>query len=300
LALKSSDHFFGWLAVGRVSLSLFSNNDAELESLLLANQTAFNLSWSQQLKSNEESYFSLAKIYEAGERPLPNELSQEVVGKESKISANSGLKVHAISAERVFVVTWSFGASARSDVSAMSECLLHYVNLLASALRMSGQSVALDHFAVRFSADIGFLLERMALTVRFDHVKISSAFIDLRSGESQECIFGSEQLSFSGSSRVERELLLELNGVLRLDKLVYRERRRILTGGRSAWMFSYDSRLRMLIPQFSQPGFLDEYVNLRGSRGLDLSRVLGNGELPDGFSAVALLFESTMTRQGAA
>jgi len=200
----------------------------------------------------------------------------------------------------VLVATWSFEADNRAEIVTMGECFQHYINILVASIRMSGQQIQLDRFALRLSSDIGALLERMALSVRFDQVKISSLLIDTRTGEAQECVFGPEQLTFSGSSKVERELLLELNGVLRLDKLVYRERRRVFEGNRSAWMFSHDNRFRKVIPYFSRPGFLEEYLNLKQTRGLDLSRVLANADVPDDFSGVAILVNTAHSNKGAA
>ena len=165
---------------------------------------------------------------------------------------------------------------------------------------MSGQQIQLDKFALRLSSDVGALLERMVLSVRFDQIKISTLLIDTKLGEAQECVFGPEQLTFSGSSRIERELLLELSGVLRLDKLVYRERRSVFEGSHLAWMFSHDPRFRKVIPYFSRPGFLDEYFNLKKTRGLDLARVLAGGDMPDEFSGTAVIVDNAVSNKGAA
>ena len=114
-------------------------------------------------------------------------------------------------------------------------------------------------------------------------------------GEGEGCVFGAEQMSFAGNARVERELLLELNGVLRLDRLVYRERRRIFTSGQFAWLLSHDSRMREFVPEFSQVGFLEEYLSQKRGRGLNIARVLADGRLPDDFSAIAILFDGRLS-----
>lgn len=299
IALKFSNEFLGWLAVSSVPLSSLSNHDAELELLLLANQTAFNLWWSRHLRFGDKLHASLPRTFQIDDIPHPSAIDVEVIGSQS-LATHNGIVIHSVGTDRVLVATWSFEADNRAEIVTMGECFQHYINILVASIRMSGQQIQLDRFALRLSSDIGALLERMALSVRFVQVKISSLLIDTRTGEAQECVFGPEQLTFSGSSKVERELLLELNGVLRLDKLVYRERRRVFEGNRSAWMFSHDTRFRKVIPYFSRPGFLEEYLNLKQTRGLDLSRVLANADVPDDFSGVAILVNTAHSNKGAA
>jgi hypothetical protein len=65
-------------------------------------------------------------------------------------------------------------------------------------------------------------------------------------------------------------------------------------------MFSHDPRFRDVIPYFSKPGFLEEYFNLRKTRGLDLSRVLVGGDLPDDFSGAAVIVDLADSNKGAA
>jgi hypothetical protein len=91
---------------------------------------------------------------------------------------------------------------------------------------------------------------------------------------------------------VERELLLELNGVLRLDRLVYRERRRICSNAQYGWLLSHDTRMREVVPQFSESGFLEEYLTQKRGRGMTLSRTLAENRLPEDFTALAVLFDS--------
>jgi hypothetical protein len=100
-------------------------------------------------------------------------------------------------------------------------------------------------------------------------------------------------MSYAGNGRVERELLLELNGVLRLDRLVYRERRRIFTSANFAWLLSHDSRLRDFVPHFSRAGFIDEFLAQKRTNGLSLVRVLSDGRLPEDFSGITLMFDSS-------
>lgn len=300
VALKVRDEFYGWMSVGRVALNQFTSNDAELELLLLANHTAFNLSCERMLQQREKSEkdFSLP-VLQPRNAELPRGLTTEAIGSVLE-NDQVGSRIHALSAYRSLVVGWEFIQSGTKKSSDTGGLFRHYMTLLIEALRVSGDSMPLDRFALRFSADVGGLLERVALTQRLERVRITAILVDTQLNEAQECVFGQEQLSFSGAASVERELLLELNGVLRLDRLVYRERRRIMSSSIYAWLLSYDSRFRDIVPQFSQTGFLDEYVTLRRNRGLDLARVLGDGDLPSDFSALAVLFNSSASSKNAA
>jgi hypothetical protein len=230
---------------------------------------------------------------------LPKGLTTESIGRVVDTDL-VGSRIHTLSAYRSLIVSWEFIPSGKQKSSDTGGLFRHYITLLVEALRVSGESMPLDRFALRFSADVGGLLERVALTQRLERVRITAILVDTQLNEAQECVFGQEQLSFSGAASVERELLLELNGVLRLDRLVYRERRRIMSSSIYAWLLSYDARFRDVVPQFSQSGFLDEYVTLRRNRGLDLARVLGDGELPSDFSALAVLFDSSASSKNAA
>ncbi len=298
-ALKFSNEFLGWLAVASVPMSSLSNHESELELLLLTNQTAFNLWLSRRLMLSEQALEALPRTLQIEEISKPSGIEFEVVGVPS-LAQHCGTVIHTVNSDRVLVAAWSFESANRGELVTMSECLQHYINLLVASLRMSGQQIQLDKFALRLSSDVGALLERMVLSVRFDQIKISTLLIDTKLGEAQECVFGPEQLTFSGSSRIERELLLELSGVLRLDKLVYRERRRVFEGSHLAWMFSHDPRFRKVIPYFSRPGFLDEYFNLKKTRGLDLARVLAGGDMPDEFSGTAVIVDNAVSNKGAA
>jgi len=300
IALKNNDNFMGWMAIGRVPLSQFTSNDAELELLLLALHTAFNLSHDERMEkvtnAGKEYYFEPLKPQNM---QLPVGLSVEQIGRVRE-GSTSGSHIHAISPHRTLIFTWQLDIAAPSQTSDVGGLLSHYMGLLVESLRVFGDSIPLDKFSLRFSADVGGLLERVALTQRFERVRITAILVDTHLKEAQECVFGQEQLSFSGGARVERELLLELSGVLRLDRLVYRERRRIMTSMRYAWLLSFDQRFRDIVPQFSKAGFLDEYVSLRKNRGLDLSRVLNQGELPSDFNAFAIIVDATASEESAA
>lgn len=300
VALKVHDEFYGWMSVGRVPLNQFTSNDAELELLLLANHTAFNLFCERMLQQRErnEKDFILPML-QPRNTELPKGLTTESIGRVVDTDL-VGSRIHTLSAYRSLIVSWEFIPSGKQKSSDTGGLFRHYITLLVEALRVSGESMPLDRFALRFSADVGGLLERVALTQRLERVRITAILVDTQLNEAQECVFGQEQLSFSGAASVERELLLELNGVLRLDRLVYRERRRIMSSSIYAWLLSYDARFRDVVPQFSQSGFLDEYVTLRRNRGLDLARVLGDGELPSDFSALAVLFDSSASSKNAA
>lgn len=299
-ALKTQEQFYGWLSIGRVSLSQFTSNDSELELMLLANHTAYNMHFERTLQaSTRHSERVPLPLISPRELPLPMGIASEMIGRLNPTD-NSGAEIHTLGSSKILMLSWQFVTSSNNESSDTGGLFRHYSSLLIEALRVAGDAVALDKFALRFSSDVGGLLERVALTQRFERVRITAILLDTQSNEAQECVFGQEQLSFSGTARVERELLLELNGVLRLDRLVYRERRRILTSPKYAWLMSHDSRFRDIMPQFSKAGFLEEYSNLRRTRGLDLSRVLSNGELPSDFSALALLFDASSASKTAA
>jgi hypothetical protein len=300
IALKHNDEFLGWMAIGRVPLSQFTSNDAELELLLLALHTGFNLSHDERMaKTSKPSRQYIFDPLKPRQLQLPGGLSVEQIGRVREESAR-GSQVHAISPHRALIFNWQIDSAASSGTLDVGGLLSHYMGLLVEALRVFGDSIPLDKFSLRFSADMGGLLERVALTQRFERVRITAILVDTHLKEAQECVFGQEQLSFNGGARVERELLLELSGVLRLDRLVYRERRRIMTSLRYAWLLSHDQRFREIVPQFSKAGFLDEYISLRKNRGLDLSRVLNQGELPTDFSASAIIVDTTESEESAA
>jgi serine/threonine protein kinase len=300
IALKYNDEFLGWMAVGRVPLSQFTSNDAELELILLALHTAFNLNHEELLAKaiRSNSRYVLEPLKPRATQ-LPLGLTVEQIGRLRESNA-SGSQVHSISQHRGLIVNWQIDSAAPSEAVVVGGLFTHYMGLLVESLRVFGDSIPLDKFSLRFSADVGGLLERVALTQRFERVRITAILVDTHLKEAQECVFGQEQLSFSGGARVERELLLELGGVLRLDRLVYRERRRIMTSLRYAWLLSHDQRFRDIVPQFSKAGFLDEYVSLRKNRGLDLSRVLNQGELPADFNASAIIIDASESEESAA
>jgi hypothetical protein len=299
-AIQFQGLFFGWLAVGRVSLMQFANHETELELLMLANQTAYNFAFEQRLRSCEESGapFRMPEFHSM-QQGLPESLAIETLGRGGE-RLTAGSEIFSLSAHRVFVVSWQLNSVSSESSHEMGGLFKHYTALLAETLRVSGDTLPLDRFSLRFSTDVGGILERLALTQRFERVRITGILIDLNLNEAQECVFGQEQLSFSGNARVERELLLELNGVLRLERLVYRERRRVMTGSAYAWLLSFDQRFRDVVPQFTRGGFLEEYLNLRKSRGIDLSRHLAGGSLPDDFSALALVVDGVSSSENVA
>jgi hypothetical protein len=174
---------------------------------------------------------------------LPVGINEERLGR-LEYSDDQGYGVYPIGTQRLLVLIWSFEASKASGRLEIGGLFRHYSTLFVESLRDNPESMTLERFALRFSADVGGLLERTALSHRYDRVSVNAILVDLQAKEAQECVFGAEQMSYSGNSRVERELLLELNGVLRLDRLVYRERRRLFTSNNFAWLLSHDQRLR--------------------------------------------------------
>lgn len=299
-AIQFQGLFFGWLAVGRVSLAQFANHETELELLLLANQTAFNFACEQRLRNCEESGapFRMPAFHSLNQN-LPEPLFVETLGRGGD-ALTAGAEIFSLSAQRVFIVSWQLNSVSPESSSEMGGLFKHYTALLSESLRISGDTLPLERFSLRFSTDVGGILERLSLTQRFERVRITGMLIDLNLNEAQECVFGQEQMSFSGSARVERELLLELNGVLRLERLVYRERRRVMTSSSYAWLLSFDQRFRDIVPQFSRAGFLEEYLNLRKNRGIDLSHHLAGGALPEDFSAVALVVDGVSSSENVA
>jgi serine/threonine protein kinase len=295
VALKHNDVFYGWLAFSRVTLAQFSAKDAEFDLILMARQTAFNLMCESVLSETSNTIAkakALLPVVFPREMELPAGISEERLGR-IEYSDDQGFGVHPIGTQRLLILIWSFEASRASGKLEIGGLFRHYSTLFVESLRDNPESMSLDRFALRFSADVGGLLERTALSHRYDKVSVNAVFVDLQSKESQECIFGIEQMSYAGNGRVERELLLELNGVLRLDRLVYRERRRIFTSANFAWLLSHDSRLRDFVPHFSRAGFIDEFLAQKRTNGLSLVRVLSDGRLPEDFSGITLMFDSS-------
>jgi serine/threonine protein kinase len=294
-ALKHQDEFFGWLALSRVSVSQFATKDMEFDLLLLARHIAFTMMCeskaSDSLNRNTQTK-PATQILSARELALPNGMIEERIGR-VRMSDNKGFVLHAIDQHKLLGVLWSFEVSKGGNDLEMGGLFRHYLSLFVEALRDNPESMPLDRFAHKFSADVGGILERTAVSQRYDRIAVNAVFIDLQAQMAQECVFGAEQMAFAGLSKVERELLLELNGVLRLDRLVYRERRRIFGSSQFAWLMSHDPRLREVFPQFSRGGFVDEFFGQKHNRGMSLSRVLNASGLPDDFSGHALLFDGT-------
>jgi len=297
IALKHHESFYGWLALSRVTLAQFSAKDAEFDLLLMARQTAFNLMCEAELGESSNlpprARTVLPVVYPR-EAELPEGVIEERIGR-LEYSDNHGYGVYSIGPQRVLILFWSFDAGRASGQLEIGGLFRHYSTLFIESLRDNPESMNLERFALRFSADVGGLLERTALSHRYERVSVNAILLDIQKNEAQECVFGAEQMSFAGNARVERELLLELNGVLRLDRLVYRERRRIFTSGQFAWLLSHDSRMRDFVPEFSQVGFLEEYLSQKRGRGLNIARVLAEGRLPDDFSAIAILFDGRLS-----
>lgn len=299
-ALKAEEKFYGWLAIGRVALSQFTSHDAELELMMLAKHAAFNMKYEQELQDKDANHKKLSLAHFApAECALPDGITLEPIGRQV-VNHEAGTQIYSIGSSRVLMLSWQFVSEPRKIHSEHGSLFRHYTHLLIEALRLSGDAMSLERFALRFSSDVGGILEKITLNQRFERVRITAILVDMANNEAQECVFGQEQMSFAGYARIERELLLELNGVLRLDRLVYRERRRLMAGNRYAWLMSFDPRFREVVPQFSRNGFLDDYINLRRSRGADLSRVLSGGELPSDFTATALIFDAVSSTKTAA
>ncbi|MEN9808496.1 MAG: hypothetical protein RLZZ488_63 [Pseudomonadota bacterium] len=298
VALKNQDEFYGWLALSRVTLAQFSSRDSEFDLLLLARHTAFNLMCEaklQEVSSHSQVDSSVVlPVVIAREFELPQGVIEERIGR-LQYSDSRGYGVFVIGGSRLLTLLWNFESGKADNHMELGGLFRHYTTLFVESLRDNPDPIALDKFALRFSSDVGGLLERSALSHRFDKISVNAVLLDLHSGEAQECVFGNEQMSFSGSSRVERELLLELNGVLRLDRLVYRERRRIFSSQQYAWLFSHDSRLREIVPVFTQSGFLDDYLNQKRARGLSLARTFQDGRMPEDFTAIAVMFDGNLT-----
>ncbi|NBO37676.1 hypothetical protein EBU99_03735 [bacterium] len=297
VALKQADRFFGWMAMSRVSLSQFTSKDAEMDLLLLARHTAFNISFAGMLNSSTHhgEHVQMPSL-EVVQLPFSEGIILEELGRLHR-GDQIGTQIFSLGLTRVLMLNWSFEASSENAAADVGGLFRHYSTLLVESLRVAGEALGLDRFAMRFSADVGILLERAAVGQRFERVSVNAILLDTQANEAQECFFGHENVIFAGSSRVERELLLELGGVLRLDRLVYRERRRLLAGTQAGWLLNQDSRFREINSQFSQNGFIEEYLNQKRSRGLMLNRILANGHLPNEFSAIALLFDATQANK---
>jgi hypothetical protein len=222
---------------------------------------------------------------------IPAGVIEERIGR-IEYSDDEGYGIHPIGTQRLLVLIWSFEAGKSSGRLEIGGLFRHYSTLFVESMRDNPDSMTLERFALRFSADVGSLLERTALSHRYDRVSVNAILLDLQSKEAQECIFGVEQIAYTGNAKVERELLLELNGVLRLDRLVYRERRRMFTSSNFAWLLSHDQRLRDFVPHFSRSGFIDEYLAQKRSHGLGLARILSDGRLPEDFTGIAVMFDS--------
>jgi serine/threonine protein kinase len=294
VALKHHDEFFGWLALSRVSLAQFSAKDAEFDLLLLARHTAFNFMCENRMTETAKNHVATAQglqVVIPREMDLPAGVMEERIGR-IQYSDERGQGLFSLGTERVLVLQWSFEVGQYNGQLEIGGLFRHYTSLFVESVRDIPESISLEKFANKFSSDVGGILERTALGQRFDRISVNAILIDLNSNEAQECIFGAEQFTFAGSSRVERELLLELNGVLRLDRLVYRERRRICSNAQYGWLLSHDTRMREVVPQFSESGFLEEYLTQKRGRGMTLSRTLAENRLPEDFTALAVLFDS--------
>ncbi|MFZ9520255.1 MAG: serine/threonine-protein kinase PknK [Silvanigrellaceae bacterium] len=295
VAIKHQDEFFGWMALSRVSLAQFSSKDSEFDLLLLARHIAFNFlceSRMVELAKSSGSVGPALHVVIPRDLELPEGITEERVGR-IQYSDERGQGLFSLGADRVLLLQWSFETGQASGQLEIGGLFRHYTSLFVESVRDIPESISLEKFANKFSSDVGGILERTALGQRYERISVNAILIDLNSNEAQECMFGAEQFTFAGNSRVERELLLELNGVLRLDRLVYRERRRICTNNKFGWLLSHDMRFREVVPQFTENGFIEEFLNLKRGRGMTLSRLLSEKRMPEEFTALAVISDGT-------
>jgi hypothetical protein len=194
-------------------------------------------------------------------------------------------RVYGLPRDRALIVQWTL-RGRETDEEKLDELLARHADFFVASLRGRQDTPRLATLSLRLASDFASLFEGYPKLKAFDECALGFVLLDARAGTSIDGMFGDERFGFTGPSRVENEFLHEVAAVRGGDKLVYRERARVLQG-QAGWMFALDEAACELLPGFARADFMERYLAaLRSAGGLRVE--VGKAES----GALALALES--------
>jgi serine/threonine protein kinase len=174
---------------------------------------------------------------------------------------HAGWRVYGVQGHLLLACVWRLEGARERDSRRLGDLIARHLQLFVHSLRLQPEKPRMVPVSERLISDFMAIFGSMPNRQRgFDTIDLNFLVFDYESRQSFEGVFGTDLFSFAGESRVERESLHEILGVMGNDQaLVFRERQRAVKG-HGGWAFGIDSQSRVALHRFADVDFLERYL----------------------------------------
>lgn len=264
VALANQGELLGWIALPDVSGQFYSAREMEQELMILGLHVGYLIS--RFLDPNHDRNFTgvpkSARLPDgqSGDFPEHVHIEEYMSGKQR---THAGWKVFGIRQTVLLSCAWRIRGSSERVTRRLNELVDRHLTLFVQSLRQQGGQLDLESVSDRLASDFGAVLDASQQQSQLlDMVDFNYVLFDMERRVSHEGVFGAELFSFTGDSRVDRESLEELHGLISgHQSLIFRERTRQVSG-HCGWAFGLDRESRISLYRFADVDFMERYLPL--------------------------------------
>lgn len=264
VALANQGELLGWIALTDVSGQFYSAREMEQELMILGLHVGYLISRFSDPHSDRRfpGVPQTDRVPQGPSGDFPEHVHIEEY-MSARARAHVGWKVLGIRQKAFLSCAWRIRASSERVTRRLNELVDRHLTLFVHSLRQQEGQLDAGLISARLASDFGAVLDATRQQGHLlDVVDFNFVLFDIESRVSHEGVFGAELFSFSGDSRVDRESLEELHGLISgHQSLIFRQRTRQVSG-HCGWAFGLDRESRISLYRFADVDFMERYFPL--------------------------------------
>ncbi len=278
IAVSNQAELLGWIALPDVSDHVSSAKEMEQELMMLGmhvgylvNRFTGSRDWRKPALPTQQSESAMR----SADGDLPDWLRVEIYSQGLEVS-HTGWRILGVRSDLLIVCAWKMDAARERVARKLGDLVSRHLQLFVQSLRIQPERPNLEFVSQKLVSDFTALFGTTGhQSAGLESVDLNFLVFDLRDRISHEGVFGAEMFTFTGESRVDKEGLHEIHGIIGGDQsLIYRERYRKISG-HCGWAFGIDNQSRVSLYRFADIDFMERYLPLVIQRQNLLPETLG-------------------------
>lgn len=279
IGVSNQGELLGWIALPDVQDHVSSAKEMEQELMMLGMHVGYLVhrftgarDWNKTVLPTNRSESAMRT---ATDGELPDWLRVEVYSQGIELS-HTGWRILGVRSDLLIVCAWKMDSARERVARKLGDLVARHLQLFVRSLRVQPERPELEFVAQKLVSDFTALFGTTGhQSAGLESVDLNFIVFDLRDKLAYEGVFGAEMFTFTGESRVDKEGLHEIHGIIGGDQsLIYRERYRKVNG-HCGWAFGIDNQSRVSLYRFADIDFMERYLPLVLQRQNLLPETLG-------------------------